>query len=142
MNPIIKFKKLSQQATIPSYAHKGDAAMDLYSTENKTLKPGERHLFKIGLAMELDEGFAFIIKDKSGLAYKHGITTLGGVIEYTYRGEIGVILLNTGKEHVEFKQGEKIAQALIIPIATANIQETHNLTETKRGSGGFGSTGK
>ncbi|MFT4283038.1 MAG: dUTP diphosphatase [Candidatus Woesearchaeota archaeon] len=142
MNPTIKFKKLNENAKIPTYAHEGDAGMDLYSTEDKILLPGERYLFKTGLAMELEKGFGFIIKDKSGLAHKHGLTTLGGVIEYTYRGEIGVILLNTSKKEVFIEKHQKIAQAIIIPIAFAKIEETKDLSKTTRGEGGFGSTGK
>jgi len=143
MTPTIKFKKLNQDATIPSYAHEFDAGMDFFSTENKTLNPGERHLFKTGLSMELDKGFALIIKDKSGLALKNGITTLAGVIEHTYRGEIGIILLNTSNAPVAFEKGNKIAQGLIIPIATAKIiEKNQTLTKTSRGESGFGSTGK
>lgn len=142
LNPKIKFKKLSKTAKIPCYAHEGDAGMDLFSAEKKTLAPNERYTFKLGLAMELDEGYAFIIKDKSSIPYKYGVTTLGGVIEYTYRGDIGVILLNTSNEPVTFEIGQKIAQAIIIPIATAQIEETDELSKTIRGEGGFGSTGE
>lgn len=141
MQPEIKFKKLHKDATIPTYAHPGDAGMDIYSIEEKTLKPQERHLFQTGLAMQLTPGFAFIIKDKSGLALKKGLTTLGGVIEHTYRGEIGIILLNTSNQEIKIEKQTKIAQALIIPITTPKITQTTNLQQTTRGTKGFGSTG-
>lgn len=138
----IKFKKLTEDAKIPNYAHPGDAGMDLFSQENKTLQPGERYLFKLGIAMELEPGYAFIIKDKSSIPFKYGVTTLGGVVDAGYRGDIGVIMLNTSKEEVTFEKGQKIAQAVIIPIANPKVEEVEELSDTSRGEGGFGSTGK
>jgi dUTP pyrophosphatase len=136
----IKVKKIHPDATIPRYAHTGDAGMDLFSIENYTLIPGERRLFKTGLQIEIPEGHVSLIWDKSGVANK-GIKTMGGVIEYTYRGEYCVILLNTSNENYEVKKGQKIAQLLIQPVATAEVIEVSELSETQRGDGGFGSTG-
>lgn len=137
----IKIKKIKEEATIPKYAHPGDAGLDLHSTEDYTLKPKERRLFKTGLSIEIPEGYVSIIKGRSGLAYKKGISILGGVIEYTYRGEYGVIMLNTSEEEIEIKKEDRIAQLLILPIATAEIEETKELSKTMRGEKGFGSTG-
>ncbi len=137
----IKIKKVQQNSIIPKYAREGDAGMDLFSCEDSVINPGERKLINTGLSIELPQGFVSLIWDKSGLAAKKGITTLGGVIEHTYRGEYGVILLNTSNETHEVKSGEKIAQLLIQPIVTAEIEEAEELSETVRGSGGFGSTG-
>ncbi len=138
----IKIKKLREDAVLPSYAHEGDAGMDLFSCEDYILKAGERRLFKTGLSIELPRGYVSLIWDKSGLAFKHGITVLGGVIEYTYRGEYRVILLNTSEKDFNIKKGDKIAQLLIQPICNAEIEETGVLSETERGEGGFGSSGE
>ncbi|MDP2946492.1 MAG: dUTP diphosphatase, partial [Nanoarchaeota archaeon] len=119
----------------------GDAALDLYSTENYSIVSGERQLVSTGIAMEFPAGYFASIRDRSGLAAKKGITVLGGVIEFTYRGEYGVVLLNTGKETFEIKVGDRIAQVVIQPVSTAEIIETTELSETARGSGNFGSTG-
>ncbi len=137
----VKIKKLKPEAVIPTYAHPGDAGMDLYSCEDYTLKAGERKLFGTGLSIELPEGYVSLFWDKSGLAAKQGLTVLAGVIEYTYRGEYGVVLLNTSDKEVEIKKGQKIAQLLIQPICTAEIQEVTELSESSRGTSGFGSTG-
>ncbi len=147
----IKIKKLKENAIFPKYAHEGDAAMDLFSTEDYIVPAGKRQLVSTGIAMELPEGYFASIRGKSGLAYKKGICILGGVIEYTYRGEYGVIVLNTGEENFEIKAGDKIAQVIIAPVATAEVDvvgapDGHGTTvpelgETTRGDGAWGSTG-
>lgn len=137
----IKIKKLNPEAIIPSYAHEGDAGLDLYSVEDVIIKPYERFAVPTGLAIELPSGYVSLIWDKSGIAIKHGIKTMGGVIEHTYRGEYKIILFNSSNIPYEIKKGEKIAQLLIQPIITAEIEETAELTQTKRAEGGFGSTG-
>ncbi len=142
MNIKIKVKKLKPNATIPKYAHAGDAALDLHSTEHYIVKPGKRQLVSTGISMEFPEGYFASIRGRSGLALKKGIAILGGVIEYTYRGEYGVIVLNTGEEDFEINAGDRIAQVVIQPVATADIEEVEELTETVRGAGNFGSTGK
>ena len=136
----IKIKRLNEDAITPSYAHEGDAGLDIRTTENYILKPGERKLFSTGLSIELPEGYVALIWDKSGIANK-GIKTMGGVIEFTYRGEYKIILLNTSDQDYQINKGDKIAQLLIQPIMTADIIETIELSETQRGDGGFGSTG-
>ena len=137
----IKIKKLNSEATLPRYAHVGDAGMDFFSCEDVSIKSGERKLIGTGLSIELPEGYVSLIWDKSGLAAKNGLTVLGGVIEYTYRGEYGVILLNTSDEEYHLKKGDKIAQLLIQKIETAEIEEVEELSDSVRGEGGFGSTG-
>jgi len=137
----LKVKKLHQEAVIPQYAHPGDAGMDLYSVEDVMIKPGERALVATGLSMELPAGYVALIWDKSGLAAKSGIKTMAGVIEYTYRGEYKIVMLNTSKENFEVKKGQKIAQMLVQPIMTAEVEEVKELSDTHRGAGGFGSTG-
>jgi dUTP pyrophosphatase len=138
----IKLKRLYPDLQIPSYAHSGDAGLDIYSLENVAIKPGERHHFKTGFSLEMPSGYVALIWDKSGLASKSGLTNFGGVIEYTYRGEYGVVLYNAGEEEYSIKKGDKIAQLLIQKIETAEIEEVDELSESPRGEGGFGSTGK
>ena len=137
----LKVKKLKENAIIPKYAHVGDAAMDLFSTENYIIPAGKRDLISTGIAMELPQGYFSSIRGKSGLAYKKGICILGGVIEWTYRGEYKVIILNTGDEDFEIRKGDKIAQVIIAPVKTAEVEEVEELSETIRGDGAFGSTG-
>jgi dUTP pyrophosphatase len=137
----IKIKKLHPDVIIPKYAHEGDAGMDLFSVEDLILKPKHRALVKTGLSIELPKGYVSLIWDKSGIALK-GIKTMGGVIEHTYRGEYKIIMVNLSSENYEIKKGQKIAQLLIQKIETAEIEEVNELSETTRGDGGFGSTGK
>ncbi|MCK4650354.1 dUTP diphosphatase [Candidatus Pacearchaeota archaeon] len=137
----VKVKRLKENAIIPRYAHKGDAGMDLFSAGNYIVPAGKRQLVSTGIAMELPEGYFASIRGKSGLAYKKGISILGGVIEYTYRGEYGVIVLNTGDEDFEDKAGDQVAQIVITPVATAEVEEIEELSETVRGDGAWGSTG-
>jgi len=137
----IKIKKINPEAITPHYSHEGDAGMDVYSVEDVLIKPGERFAVPTGLAIELPPGYVSLIWDKSGIALKHGITTMAGVVEHTYRGEYKILLFNSSNSDYNIKKGEKVAQLLIQPIVTAEIEETDKLSETKRAEGGFGSTG-
>lgn len=138
----IKIKKLKAAAIIPSYSHAGDAGLDLYSLEDHSLEPGQRHSFKLGFSMELPEDFVALFWDKSGLAAKHGLQCLGGVIDSGYRGEYTVVLANTSSEAYQIKKGDKIAQMLIQPIETAELTEVDELPPSSRQDGAWGSTGK
>jgi dUTP pyrophosphatase len=137
----IKVKKIHPEAVIPQYAHPGDAGMDLYSVEDTIIKAGERAIVGTGLSIELPEGYVSLIWDKSGVAAKNGIKTMAGVLEHTYRGEYKIVMFNTSKDNFEIKKGQKIAQVLIQPIMTAEVEEVKDLSDTARGAGGFGSTG-
>ena len=142
MAPVmLKVKRLHPDVVVPSYAHPGDAGLDLYSREMRTLEQGEPFVFKLGFAMEIPEGYVGLIMDRSGMGAK-GIKVLGGVIDHAFRGEWGVILVNTSDREHLVKPGDKIAQVLIMPVASAEIEEASELSETKRGEGGFGSTGR
>jgi dUTP pyrophosphatase len=142
MTLVIKAKKLHPDAKIPAYAHPGDAGMDIYSLESVVIKKGDRKRLRTGISMELPEGFVALVWDKSGLATTHGLKNLGGVIDASYRGEYFVTLINLGQEDYTVEKGDKIAQVLIQKIERAEIQEVEELTDSKRGAGGFGSTGK
>ena len=138
----VNIKKVRENAVLPRYAHEGDAGMDLFSCEDCVVRAGERVLVSTGIAMEFESGYFSSIRGKSGLAHKKGVCVLGGVIEYTYRGEYKVIVLNTGAEDFEIKVGDKIAQVLIVPLATAEVIEVEELGDSVRGDGAFGSTGR
>ena len=139
----LKVKKIHPDAIIPSYAHAGDAGMDLYSYEDGVLQPGERRLFKTGLNVEIPFGYEMQIRSRSGLALKNGIIVLNspGTIDAGYSGELGIILVNHGKEAYEIKKGDKIAQGKISKVEQVEIKVVEELSETSRGEGGFGSTG-
>lgn len=131
---------------LPSYESEASAGMDLRANLEKeiTLKPLERSIVKTGLFIELPIGFEAQVRPRSGLAAKHGITVLNspGTIDADYRGEIGVILVNLSNENFTIKNGERIAQLVITRHERAQWEEVKKLGETKRGEGGFGSTGK
>ncbi len=128
---------------IPSYAHPGDAGMDICSCEAAILQPGERKLIQTGLKMELPVGTEAQIRPRSGLAIQNGITLLNtpGTIDEGYRGELGIIMINLGQESFEIKPGMRIAQMVIAPILRVETVEAALLSDTIRGKGGFGSSG-
>ncbi len=138
----IKIKRLNKDAYLPTYANPGDAGMDLRTTEDKTLKPGERYGFKIGFAVEIPNGYVALVWDKSGLANKHGLKTMAGVIDSGYRGEWEIVICNLSDRPYSFVKGDKIAQALIQKVERADVIETETLSETQRGDGKMGSTGR
>lgn len=138
----IQVKKLHPDAQTPSIAHEGDAGCDLFATEAVVLNPGERGQVPTGLALAIPLGYVGLVWDKSGLSHKAGIKTLGGVIDSGYRGEIFVGVINLGTEPYTFEKGHKVAQLLIQKVESPIFEEVIELTDTSRGKGGFGSTGK
>lgn len=142
-NYTLKIKKTCKEAIIPNYAHAGDAGLDLYAAKELVLKPGERGLVNTGIQIELPQNTEAQIRPRSGLALKHGITTLNspGTIDEGYRGEIGVILINHGNEIFRVEVGMKIAQMVIKPVFKVNIIEASELSESERNERGFGSSG-
>jgi dUTP pyrophosphatase len=137
----ILVEKLDSQASLPSFAHPGDAGMDFFSMESAIIKPNERITCSTGIAVQIPKGYVGLIWDKSGLASKNGIKTMGGVVDSGYRGEIKIVIINLSDTDYEIKKGEKIAQMLIQKVENPEIIEVENLDETQRGEGGFGSTG-
>ncbi len=139
----IKIKKVNVEAIIPNYAHEGDAGIDLYSVEDYILEPGQRKLVFTGLKIEVPRNYEIQIRPKSGLALKYGITVLNtpGTVDSGYRGEVGVILFNTSNEIYRIKKREKVAQAVIMKVEEAEIEEVNELSDSDRGENGFGSTG-
>lgn len=131
---------------LPKYQTALSAGMDLHANleQSISLKNGERMLIPTGLFIELPEGYEAQVRPRSGLALKHGITVLNspGTIDADYRGEIKVLLINHGTETFEINDGERIAQLVVAQHATVVWQETSTLTNTERGEGGYGSSGK
>ncbi|MFT3706549.1 MAG: dUTP diphosphatase [Archangium sp.] len=135
----------ASQWPLPKYQTPQSAGLDLIADlpEDVQLAPGDRRLIPTGLALEIPPGYEGQVRPRSGLALKQGITCLNspGTIDADYRGEVGVVLINHSKEHVVLKAGDRIAQLVIAPCVQANLIEVDGLSETDRGSGGFGSTG-
>lgn len=142
MTPVVQVT-LGEGATIPDYQTPGAAGMDLCCSESFAIDPMERRLVKTGLRIAVPEGFEAQVRPRSGLALRHGISMVNtpGTIDSDYRGEVGVLLINFGTDTVEFSQGDRIGQLVIVPVARAEIRVVEVLDETERGEGGFGSTG-
>ncbi len=143
----MKVKIINQSShPLPQYATKASAGLDLRAnlSEDIELKPLERVLIKTGLYIELPVGYEAQVRPRSGLAYKHGINVLNspGTIDADYRGEIGVILVNLSNQSFTVTNGERIAQLVIAKHEQAEWVEVEELSDTERGAGGFGSTGK
>jgi len=139
----IKMKRISEEAVIPCYAHRGDAGMDLYSIEEKAINPGETALIRTGIQIELPEFTEAQIRPRSGLALKHSVTVLNspGTIDEGYRGEICIILINHGRELFKVEKQMRIAQMVIARFIHANISEAMELNTSERAEKGFGSSG-
>ena len=140
---ILKVRKLRPDAILPYHAHPGDAGLDLFANEDAAIPPGESRLVKSGIAIELPPLHEAQVRPRSGLALKHCITVLNapGTIDEGYRGEIGIILINHGKEPFSVTKGMKIAQMVIKPVLSVDVVEADTLSDTARSDGGFGSTG-
>jgi len=143
----IMFKRLHPEAILPKVATAHSAGADLCSVEEKTLLPGQRAILKTGWAIQLPLPEMYVqIVPRSGLAAKHGITVLNapGTIDSDYRGEIGVVLINLGQEPYTIQKGERIAQMIVAVSHTMKLSysEVQELSDTDRGEGGFGSTGR
>jgi dUTP pyrophosphatase len=129
---------------LPSYQTERSAGLDLRADVQLVLEPGARALVPTGLALAIPPGFEGQVRPRSGLALKHGITCLNspGTIDSDYRGEVGVILANTGREPFAIARGDRIAQLVIAPVTRAELVVVDTLDESARGAGGFGHTGK
>jgi dUTP pyrophosphatase len=146
MIPPLRIKKLHPEAKLPTYETQFAAGADLYADfawAVTLIRPGGRELIKTGLAFEIPPGLQIEIRPRSGLALKNGVTVLNapGTIDADYRGEVGVILINHGKEDFFVYRGDRIAQMVITPAIRLPFQEVTQLNDTVRGAGGFGSSG-
>jgi dUTP diphosphatase len=140
----LKFIRLSDKATLPTRAHDNDSGLDLYSAVSARIVPGARVAVGTGLAVAIPEGLAGLVLPRSGLALKNGVTLVNspGLIDPGYRGEVRVLLLNTDQTlDFQVKPGDRVAQLLLVPVASASPIPAESLDETTRGEGGFGSSG-
>ena len=141
----LRFQRLTDDAILPARAHDEDAGLDLCAAEAAHIGPGGRWRVRTGLAVELPEGHAGLVVPRSGLALKHGISLVNapGLIDPGYRGEIGVLLLNTDPAEVfRIEPGDRIAQLLVVPFSAVEVESVDRLGDSERGEGGFGSTGR
>jgi dUTP pyrophosphatase len=139
----VGFKALNPLAQIPTYGSDEAAGADLYSIESVRIAPGDRKMVRTGVGIQLPKGFEAQVRPRSGLAAKFGITITNtpGTIDSDYRGEIMVILYNTGLNDFIVTGGDRIAQLVVVPVFRAKFIELDDLSTTARGHGGFGSTG-
>ncbi len=141
----LRIAKLKDEAVLPTRAHAGDAGLDLYACEAAHLGPGERWSVGTGVAVEIPEGHAGLVLPRSGIARDHGIALVNGpgLIDSGYRGELRVLLLNTDPaETFRVEPGERIAQLVVTPVALPELVEVDSLSDSSRGDGGFGSSGR
>ena len=143
---VIRVKKLNPNAILPTYGSQEAAGADLYACleESVTIAPGETVWIPTGIALEVPKGCAGLVYARSSMGVKRGLAPANkvGVIDSDYRGEIRVVLLNHGKQVQTVEHGERVAQFLITPVLTPAYMEVDSLSDTDRGAGGFGSTGK
>lgn len=139
----LEVKRLTETAKMPVRSTAHASCFDLHADSEGTLAPGERGLVKTGLSLAVPPGFEVQVRSRSGLALKQGIAVLNspGTIDADYRGEVGVILINLGEEAFSFKRGDRIAQMGVYRVEMLGATEVVSLSETARGSGGFGHTG-
>ncbi len=140
----ISYRKLDGELPTPQHAHDGDAGVDLYAREEVKLQAGEWRAVPTGIAVAIPEGHGGLVLPRSGLAARHGVGVVNGpgLIDSGYRGEVQVVLINHGGEPVMVQRGERIAQLVVVPVATQQFVEVDELPPSARGRGGFGSTGK
>ena len=140
----VRIRRLDADLPLPSYARTGDAGLDLLASADATLKPGERTAVPTGISIEIPAGFAGFVHARSGRALREGLALANapGLIDSGYRGEVKVIVVNLDpSEPIHIKRGEKIAQLVVQPVASAVLIESDELATSERGEGGFGSTG-
>ncbi len=146
MTAQVKIKRLNPEAVVPTYGSEYSAGADLYACEEEavTINPGETRLIHTGISAEIPEGFAGLIYARSGLATKKGLAPANkvGVVDADYRGEIMVALYNQSAAAQTVEKGERVAQLVITPFLKAEFLEADELSDTVRGAGGFGSTGR
>lgn len=135
--------RIKTDGWIPSYAHEGDAGFDLRTMEQVTLTPGEKRMVRSGLRMEVPSGCVGFMFPRSGLSTMKGVilSNSTGIIDSGYRGEVGIPLWNTSHSTVRIKEGERVAQMVIVPYIQVQFEPVDSLEDTERGADGFGSTG-
>ena len=137
----IKIKKLYPDAQLPQTMRSGDAGIDFYSYKDYELKPGQRVIVETGVIAVVPDGYWGNIRDRGGLAGKHGLHTLAGVMDSNYRGEVQVVIMNLSQEAYKIKKGDRIAQTIIAKHETVELDEVDELDQTNRGEGRLASSG-
>ena len=145
--PTLKIRRVGGRGPpieLPAYQSEAAAGLDLRADEACTLAPGERRLVPTGIAIELPPDHEGQVRPRSGLAAKHGVGMVNGpgTVDQDYRGEVGVILVNLGREPFEIRRGDRIAQLVVAPVVRVDVEVVGSLSGTGRGDGGFGSTGE
>ena len=140
----VRVERVHSRAIVPTYAHDDDACCDLYTVENYIIGIGEKRLVRTGIAVEIPTGYEIQIRPRSGLALKEGLTVLNapGTIDAQYRNEVMVLLINLGHKKAAIKIGDRVAQMCIKPVYRMEFEEVMKLSDSDRGLGGWGSTGK
>ncbi len=141
---VLRVRRTDPRAVIPTRAYEHDAGLDLYALEPLTLAPGERASARTGVAVEIPAGHAGLVLPRSGLAARHGLALVNapGLIDAGYRGELQVLLLNTDRtQSCALAAGDRIAQLVLVEVATPAVIEVEELSDSERGMGGFGSSG-
>ena len=140
----VRINRTDKELPMPHYKYDGDAGMDIYSKVDEIIFPGQYKMIPTGIKVEVPYGFEMQVRPRSGLAAKHGVSIVNspGTVDHQYRGEVGVVLINHGKEDFHVKRGDRIAQMVFKKIEIVRLEETEDLTESSRGEGGFGSTGR
>lgn len=140
----VKIKKLHPDAVVPKYATEGSSGFDLVAVEDVIIDSGATKLVKTGLSMAVDQGFELQVRPRSGISLKTFLRVANspGTVDSDYRGEICIIMTNTGIGSYHIQKGDRIAQGVVCPIIQVDFEEVDDLDDTNRGSGGFGSSGK
>lgn len=140
----VRIEKVERHAIIPTYAHSDDACCDLYIIEDYVIRKGERRLCRTGIAIEIPTGYEVQIRPRSGLAFKQGISLVNapGTVDAQYRNEVKLLVINLGQSPVTLRRGDRVAQMCIKPVYTIEFEEVDKLSDSDRGLGGWGSTGK
>ena len=137
----LEVKKLSKEVCPPEYILDSDVGLDLRANENISLMPMEQKAVKTGLKIKIPDGHVGLIRDRAGIISEMKVHTVAGTFDPDYRGEVSIVVVNFGDEEVEIEKGMRIAQMIILPITRVGVKIVKDLSETKRGSKGFGSTG-
>ncbi|MEX1164548.1 MAG: dUTP diphosphatase [Nitriliruptor sp.] len=142
--PELRVVRIDPDLPLPSYAHEGDAGLDLRTADDLVLAPGARAAVATGLRVAVPDGWVGLVHPRSGLAMRHGLTVANapGTIDAGYRGDLLVLLVNLGDEPVSIGRGDRIAQLLLQRVGRATVTEVGDLDDTARGEGGFGSSGR
>jgi dUTP pyrophosphatase len=145
MPPRLLVKRLDPELPLPRYAHPGDAGLDLHAAQDIRLAPGERGVVGTGLAVAIPDGYVGLVAPRSGTAVRAGLSMVNtpGIVDSGYRGEVRIILINLDRsEPIEISRGDRVAQMVVVPVASVDVVEADELSESLRGEGGFGSSGR